>query len=237
MSINDNIGRQLDKQFENSGFLPQKLEILDFDKGLLDFFKSSNFSLSDTNDNMRTVPIIWVSQELWAERKQFWKNMTNEQGEEISRPFIAIVRKGVKQGTSPLKRTIPVKKKFTYVKVAKFNGTTKEYDLYKIPQPSYVDIDYEVRFVSSYIIDTNRFYEKVIGEFYSSRQGYMNINGYQIRSVMSDPSENNQVDVNDERIFQVSVPITVFGKLIDPKDFEKVNGVTKVSIKISETKG
>jgi hypothetical protein len=237
MSINDNIGRQLDKQFENSGFLPQKLEILDFDKGLSDFFKSKNFSLSDVNDNMRTVPIIWVSQELWAERKQFWKNMTNEQGEEISRPFIAIVRTGVKQGTSPLKRTIPVKRKFTFRKVPKFNGMTKEYDLYKIPQPTYVDIDYEVRFVSSYIIDTNKFYETVIRDCFSDRQGYMNINGYQIRSVMADPSENNLVDVNDERIFQISIPITVFGKLVDPTQFEKVNAITKVAVKITETKG
>lgn len=237
MSISDNIGRQLDKQFENSGFLPQKLEILDFDKGLSDFFKATNFSLSDVNDNMRTVPIIWVSQELWAERKQFWKNMTNEQGEEISRPFIAIVRTGVKQGTAPLKRTIPVKKKFTFRKVPKFNGTTKEYDLYKMPQPTYVDIDYELRFVSSYIIDTNKFYEKVIRDCFSDRQGYMSINGYQIRSVMGDPSENNLVDVNDERIFQVSVPITVFGKLVDPTQFEKVNAITKVSVKITETKG
>lgn len=236
MSINDNIGRQLDSQFENSGYLPQKLEILDFDKGLSDFFKATNFSLSDSNDNMRTVPVIWVSQELWAERKNHWRNMTNEQGEEISRPFIAIVRTGVKQGTSPLKRTIPVKRKFTFTKVPRFNGTTKGYDLYKIPQPSYVDIDYEVRFVSSYIIDTNKFYEKVIRDCYSSRQGYMNINGYQIRSIMADPSEDNKVDVNDERIFQVSVPITVFGKLVDPTQFEKVNAVTRVKVKISETK-
>lgn len=237
MSILDNIGGQLDKQFENSNFLPQKLEILDFDKGLFDLFKAGNFSLSDGNDNMRTVPVIWVSQELWAERKRHWHNMTNEQGEEISRPFIAITRKGVKQGTSPLKRTIPVKRPFTYVKVPRFNGTKKEYNLYKIPQPTYIDIDYEVRFVSSYVIDMNKFYEMLLRDFYTSIQGYMNINGYQIRSRMADPSEDNQVDVNDERIFQTIVPITVFGKLVDPTQFQKQNAVTRVAIKINETKG
>jgi len=234
MSISDNIGSQLDKQFENSGNLPQKLEILDFDKGLFEYFKQTGFSLTDSNDNMRTVPIIWVSQELWAERKQYWQNMTNEQGEEISRPFIAMVRKGVKQGTSPLKRTIPVKKKFIYRRVPRFNGTTKEYDLYKIPQPSYIDIDYEIRFVTSYIEDMNKFYEKIVRDCYSDRQAYMNINGYQIRSVMQDPSEDNKLDVNDERIFQISVPVTIFGKLVDPSQFERVNAVTRVSIKITE---
>lgn len=236
MSINDNIGGQLDKQFENSGALPQKLDLEDFDRGIFQYFKDLSFSLRDGNDNVRTVPVIWNSQEPWAERKQYWHNMTNEQGEEIARPFIAFVRKSVKQGTSPLKKTIPVKKKFTYRKVAKFNGTTKGYDLYKIPQPTYVDIEYEMRFVTSYMEDVNSFYELVIRDCFSDRQAYMNINGYQIRSVMSDPAEDNQMDVNDERIFQVSVPMTLFGKLVDPSRFERVNAVTRVSIKISENR-
>lgn len=236
MSISDNIGSQLDKGFENSGYLPQKLEIEDFDRGLFELFKKSGFALTDPNNNLRTVPIIWVGQELWAERKQHWHNMTNEQGEEISRPFMAMVRKSVKQGTSPLKRTIPVKRRFTFRKVPKFNGTTKEYDLYKIPQPSYVDVEYELRFVTSYMEDVNKFYERMIRDHYSSGQAYMDINGYQIRSTMQDPSEDNKLDVTDERIFQISIPITVFGKLVDPTQFEKVNAVTRVSIKISENR-
>lgn len=214
--------------------MPQKLEIVDFDRGLFEFFKATNFSLSTGGDLMRTVPIIWNNQEPWAERKQYWQNMTNEQGEEIARPFIVMVRKGVKQGTSPLKRTIPVKRKFTYVKVPTFNGTTKGYDLYKIPQPAYVDLDYEIRFVTGYNEDVNKFHEKVIRDLYSGRQGYMNINGYQIRSVMGDPSEENKVGVEDERVFQVILPVTIFGKLVDPSQFERVNAVTRVMIKISE---
>lgn len=236
MSISDNIGSQMDKGFENAGYLPQKLEIEDLDRGLFELFNSAGFSLTDTNDNMRTVPILWVSQELWAERKQYWHKMTNEQGEEMSKPFIAIVRKGVKQGTSPLKRTIPVKRQFVYRKVPKFNGTTKEYDLYKMPQPTWVDVEYEMRFVTSYVEDVNKFYEMLLRDNYSGGQAYMNINGYQIRSLMGDPSEENQLDVDDERIFQISVPITIFGKLIDPKQFQKVNAVTRVSIKISENR-
>lgn len=237
MSILDNIGSQLNKSFENSNYLPQKIEIEDLDRGIVELFRSTNFSLIDSNDNMRRVPVVIVSQELWAERKQFWNNMTNEQGEEFSRPFIAMVRKGVKQGTAPLKRTIPVKKMFTYCKVPKFNGTTKEYDFYKIPQPTYVDVEFEVRFVSSYMEDVNKFYEMLIRDMYTSGQAYMDINGYQIRSLMGDPSEDNKLDVNDERLFQLSVPITIHGKLVDPTRFEKVNGVSRMMIKISETKG
>ncbi len=236
MSINDNIGSQLDKQFENAGFLPQKLDIEDFDRGLMEYFKGLDFALTDSADNMRTVPIIWAAQEIWGERKQHWQHMTNEQGEEIGRPFIAISRKGVKAGTSPLKRAIPENKRFTFRKVPKFNGTTKEYDLYKIPQPVYVDVEYEIRFVSSYMEDVNKFYERIM-QCYRSRQAYMNINGYQIRSVMTgDPSEDNKLDIEDERVFNIMAPITVFGKLVDPTQFEKKNAVTRVSIKIRENR-
>lgn len=236
MSILYNIGSQLNKGFENSNFLPQKLEIEDFDRGLTQLFRDTGFLLTDSNDNMRRVPVVFLNQEMWAERKQFWNNMTNEQGEEFSKPFIAITRKGVKQGTAPLKRTIPVKKMFTYCKVPKFNGTVKEFDFYKIPQPTYVDIEFEMRFVTSYMEDMNKFYEMLIGNMYTSGQAYMNINGYQIRSVMGDPSEDNKLEITDERIFQISVPITIHGKLVDPKTFEKISGVTRMMIKISETK-
>jgi hypothetical protein len=64
----------------------------------------------------------------------------------------------------------------------------------------------------------------------------MTVNGHQIRSIMNDPSEDNQVDLDDERIYQVSFPITVFGKLVDPTEFEKHNAVTRVSVKITESR-
>lgn len=236
MSISSNIQGELNNQFENSNLLPQKLELQDFHLGFINLIKSLNITIMDSARNPKIVPIYSLNQELWAERKQHWMNMVNEKGEEISRPFIGVVRKAVKQGTSPLKRTIPVKKKFTFVKVPKFDGTQKGYDLIKIPQPTYVDVEYELRFVSSFLEDADIFYEQLIGNAYTSGQAYMIVNGYQIRTVMSDPSEEKKVDIIDERTFQVSVPITIYGKLVDPKQFEKVNTVNRVIIKISETR-
>jgi hypothetical protein len=235
MSVLDNIDGLLNDQFRNSNLLPQKLEIRDFDKAIKDHFSSFNLSVVQTDGNLRPVPVHWLNQELWAERRSYWFNMTNENGKEMSKPFMAIVRKGIKQGTSPLKYTIPVKKAFTYVKVPKFNGSTKEFDLIKIPQPTYIDIDYELRFVTSYYRDLNKFYETLFNR-YSDLQSYMNVNGHQIRSIISEPSEDHQVEIDDERIFQVSVPIVVHGKLIDPKDYKRVNTISKIKINM-KTKG
>lgn len=236
MSILDNIGKNLDRDFENHAFLPQELNLLHLDEGIYNFIKKLNLTVSDENGIARAVPVIFNSQELWAERRMNWKSMRSEYGEELTRPFLVLTRTGVKPGISPLKRTIPVKKKFTWLKVPTFDGTLKGYFLYKIPQPTYVDVNYELVFVSTYVEDVNRYYERLLIDAYSDRQGYMNINGYPIASVMEDPSETRQEDMQSEKVYEITFPITVHGKLVDPTKFEKVNTITKIQIKISEKK-
>ena len=234
MSIQNNIGKSLDKDFENHAFLPQKLDIEDFDKGILDFIKKINITVEDETGNSRAVPVIFNSQELWAERRMNWKSMRSEYGEELTRPFLVLTRSSVKKGTSPLKRTIPVKKKFTWLKVPTFDGTLKGYVLYKIPQPTYVDINYELVLITAYIDDANRYYSQMIRDAYSDGQAYMNINGYPIHSTIEDPSETREEDLSSEKIYEITFPIIVHGKLINPTQFEKVNTINKIQIKISE---
>ena len=236
MSILDNIGRMLDSDFENHAFLPQKLELVDFDSGLTDFIKKINITVVDETGNSRAVPIVFNSQELWAEKRMNWKSMRSEYGEELTRPFMVLTRKGVKQGTSPLKRTIPVKKKFTFLRVPTFDATLKGYFLYKIPQPTYVDIEYELVFVTTYVDDVNRYYSGFLRDTYSDLQGYMHINGYHISSKLGDPSETRENDFASEKIYEVTFPITVFGKLVDPTKFEKINTINKIQIQITEKK-
>lgn len=231
-----NIGNNIENEFENHNFLPQRLKIEDLSLGFKKFIEDYNFSVIIEDDTMKKVPIIYVSQEMWAERKKNWGYMRNENGEEISKPFIAIIRTSVKKGTAPNKFTIPNKKKFSFLKVPIFNGTMKGYDLYKIPQPTYVDIEFEVKFLTHYAEDVDSFNELILDKIYSSGQGYLKINGYDIATKLSgDPvDESNLDDISSERNYLISVPVTMFGKLIDPTEFEKVNTINKISIKISE---
>jgi hypothetical protein len=235
MSVLNNIGKNLDKQFENHNYLPQKLEIEDLSMGLINFIKSQNLSLIMANGISRKVPVHYISQELWAERKKNWKDMRAESGEEISRPFIAIVRTAIKKGSAPMKYTIPNKKKFTFLKVPTFDGTIRGYDFYKMPQPAYVDIDFEIKFIGHYSEDVDDYYEMMLSKAFSDGQGYMNVNGYFIALKLGDISDESTVDdITLERVFQISAPVTILGKLINPADFEKIKAITKISIKISE---
>lgn len=230
-----NIENSLNSQFENFNYLPQKLGIEDLSYGFKEFIESFGLSLIMENNIKRKVPVIYVSQELWAERKMNWRDMRSEKGEEITRPFIAILRNSIKKGTAPIKSTIPNKKKFQYIKVPVFDGTLKGYDMYKVPQPTWVDIDFDVKFIGRYMEDVDDFYELMLDKIYSSGQGYIQINGYYIATKMNDPvDESNVDDIDAEKIYQISVPVTMFGKLVDPSEFEKVNTIKKISIKISE---
>lgn len=235
MSILDNIGDNLDKQHENHNFLPQKIELEDIDLGVRDFFEGLNITMMDQSGRQRRVPIIWLNQELFAQRKNYWEGLTNENGEEIQRPFIAIARRGIKQGTAPNKRTIPWMKKFGFTRPRTFDGTLMGYDKYMVRQATWVDCDYEIRLVTSYMVDVNVFYQDVLRDGFSDGQGYMDINGHQIRSILGEPSEDNQVSsIDDERVFQITAPLVVHGKLFDPADHEKKTTINKVVVKMCE---
>lgn len=236
MSTLDNIGKNLDSQFENHAFLPQKLDLEDMDRGLTEYLKDLNITVIDETGNSRKVPIVFNSQELWAERRMNWKSMRSEYGEELTRPFLVLTRTGVKKGVSPLKRTIPLKRKFTWLRVPTFDGTLKGYFLYKIPQPTWVDITYDLVLVTTYVDDSNRYYQSLLSDTYADGQAYIHVNGYWISTIIEDPSETRQEDMSSEKVYEVTFPITVRGKLVDPTQFEKVNTVKKIQIKISEKK-
>lgn len=233
--IQRNINNLLDRNAQNFNYIPQKLLLEDLDDGTYRYIKNLNLSTSDEQDNDRVVPIIFLTQERWAEFKNNWSALRDESGEQITMPFMTIKRTSVKPGEHPIKRTIPVKKKFAYLKIPIFEQNQKGYDIYKIPQPPRVDIDYELRFHTHYMQDVNKVYEEIIANGFSDGQGYITINGYNIPIQLSAPSEDNTMDdITAERRFQIVFPLSVYGKIVDPTKFEKVKGITKVLINITE---
>jgi len=238
MSIRRNIDRNLDKQFENHDYLPQRLFVEDLDQGAFDFVVSLNLAIPDENQNNIPVPVIFLNQERWAEFKNNWKYLRDEGGKEITMPFIAFGRTGVKQSESPLKRTtIPVKRLFPFLKVPVItDGRLRGYDIWKVPQPARVDITYELRFFTHYIQHVNLFYEKMLNKAFSDGQAYFKVNGYDVYVDMAQPSEENTLgDITADRRYQIIIPITLHGKLIDPADFEKVKTITKIDLDIKES--
>ncbi len=236
MSVQENIDDFLNKNFENFNYLPQKLMIEDLDGGVLDYLTSLNISVIDEKGTTRAVPVIFLTQETWAEFRNNFKYLKDEADQEITMPFMTIRRKSIKPGENPIKRsTIPNKKKFTFLQVPIFDGVVKGYEYYKVPQPPRIDIEYELRFFTHYMEDTNVYYEQIIANTFSDKQAYISINGYHIFLEMSDPSEENTVDnLEEDRRYSVIVPMTLHGKIVDPRLWEKVQAINKIRIDIKE---
>jgi len=235
MGSQKNIDNLLDSNFNNFNYLPNQILLEDMDLAMFNAIKDFNLSLLNERNEIRKVPVVWATQELWAERKQNFGSLDNENGTEIGRPFMVLYRTSVKDGSSPLKWTIPNSKKFKFLKVPSFDGTLKGFDIYKIPQPVYVDLEYDLVFETHYQQHVNKFYEMIEMET-GDRQLYLKVNGYDVASVFESGSENNTLEINSEMTFQIIYTIKVFGKLVDPTKFEKVQTITKIAINITEKK-
>ena len=72
--VSNNVNDFLNNQFKNHDFLPQKLLIEDMDSFFLKFFKDENLTITDENDNAIPVPVVFLSQERWAEFRNNWKH-------------------------------------------------------------------------------------------------------------------------------------------------------------------
>lgn len=230
-----NVEKILDEFSKNSNYLPQKLLLEDIDQGVFDFLKSFNLSITIEDGTKKNVPVIFLTQEKWAEFQKNWKFLRNENNEEIGYPFLTLRRTSVKKGSLPQRYTIPNKKKFSFIKVPNFDGRIKGLDIYKVPQPTWIDCTYEFKFFTHYMEDVNQCYELVLNEIFSSGEGYAKVNGYYVPILLQDPSEeNNMNEISSDRRFSINFPLLVHTKLVNPADFEKVNAITKVSINISE---
>ena len=73
MSSQQNIDNLLNQSFENNSYLPKKLLLEDIDQGVVDYINSLNISVINSEDALAKVPVIYLSQERWAEFKMNWK--------------------------------------------------------------------------------------------------------------------------------------------------------------------
>lgn len=233
--VSNNVNDFLNNQFKNHGFLPQKLMIEDMDGFVLKFLRDLNLSIADGSDNIVPVPIVFLNQERWAEFKTNWKHLKDENGKEMTMPFMTIRRTGFKPGQNPLKRTTIPETNFTFLKVPIIQGNLKAYELYKIPQPPRVDINYEVRFFTHYIGDTNESYEQMVASVFQSGYAYINMNGHWIPLELLDTNEENKVDdITADRRFEIVYTMVLHGKIVNPENFVKKQVITKINLNIKE---
>ena len=207
-------------------YLPKSVLHADLDRGMLDFVKN-DLEVITAGKVVPMVDIIITTQNWsqYVETSQFVDLDNNP-----SPPFITVVRSPeVKFGTNPaLLYTIPNRKQFYYASVPTWNGNEQGMDIYTIPQPVPVDINYSVKIICNRMRELNEL-NKVVMQKFSSRQAYTFIKGQYVPIIMSNVSDESQMSLESRKYYVQSYDFTMLGYLIDEDEFEVKPAIARVS--------
>lgn len=215
----------IDMQKENSTFLPRQIQLVDLDEGFINFVKNDIKLVLDGKE----VPVIFLTLQRWSEFTKTWQ-FTDEH-KDIQMPFISIVRNpDIQPGQNQAGLwNIPGKRTFFYVKVpTKDDSGRVGIDLYKIPQPTPVDVTYNVRIFTNKMKDLND-YSTIIEKTFHSRQHYITVEGrYMPINKEATIDESNIDDVNERKFYCLSYEMVLLGVIQEAKDFEIVPTINRV---------
>jgi hypothetical protein len=216
----------LDGIADKGTFLPKGVLEEDMDQTFVEFFNDSEKGLSLSVDGKK-VPVLFLTIQRWTEFTKTWQ--FSDKFKDIELPFITIVRKpDIQQGQNQAGLwNIPVSRTYTYMKVPTWDGVRRGIDLYKVPQPTSVDLTYEVRLFTNKMKDLNRFNGKIQRAF-QSRQCYINVNGHPMPLHLETIGDESNIDDFENRRFYVQLfEIKLLGYILDEEDFEVVPTINR----------
>ena len=211
---------------EDGTYLPKSVLHADLDRGMLDFVKT-DLEVITAGKTVPMVDIIITSQN-WSQYVE--TALFVDLDYNPSPPFITVVRSPeVKFGTNPaLKYTIPDRKQFYYASVPTWDGNVQGMDIYTIPQPVPVDINYSVKIICNRMRELNQL-NKIIMQKFASRQAYTFIKGQYVPIVMNNVSDESQMSLESRKYYVQSYDFTMLGYLIDEEEFEVKPAIARVT--------
>lgn len=237
LDITDNsFGKERRKEMveeiaDKGTYLPKSVLIEDMDQGVIDFIKSDK-GLGITIDGEK-VPAMLLTNQKWSEFNTNWAN--SDEYRDLKIPFITIIRNGdIQQGENQAGYwNIPGGDTYTYMKVPTFDGIRKGVDLYKIPQPTSVNLTYEVRLFANKFKDVNKFNVKV-QKVFQSKQAYVSINGHPMPLHLEAVVDETNNDFEDRRFYVNMIEMKLLGYVLDEEDFIVTSTIDRTSVDFSE---
>lgn len=174
------------------------------------------------------MPVIMMGLQAWNEYSKTWE--FSDKYKNIKLPFITIIRQPDTQvGTHPgLIHNIPQGRKFVYAEVPTWDGNRKGVDLYKIPQPVPVDIEYDVRIFCYRQRELNEF-NRIVMERFQALQAYSEVNGHYVPCTLEGNEDESEVkDLKGKRFYIQLYKFKSQGFIIDPKNFEVTPMISRV---------
>lgn len=216
----------LDKISFGGTFLPKSVFEEDMDQSFIEFLNSDK-RMSISLDGKK-VPVIFLTIQRWTEFTKTWEFV--DEFKNIEMPFVTVVRQpDIQQGMNQAGLwNIPGDRTYVYMKVPTWDGVRNGVDLYKIPQPTSVDITYEVRFFTNRMKDLNKF-NRNFQKAFQSRQCYINVNEHPMPLLLENIGDESNIDDFEGRRFYVqSFEVKLEGYILDSNDFEVIPTINRV---------
>jgi len=211
---------------EDGTYLPKSVLHADLDRGMLDFTKSE-LQVVTSGKIVPMIDIIITTQN-WSQYLETAQFVDLDNNPEP--PFITVVRSPeVKYGSNPsLIYTIPNRKQFYYASVPTWNGNQQGMDIYTIPQPVPVDINYSVKIICNRMRELNQL-NKVVMQKFSSRQAYTFIKGQYVPIILNNVGDESQLTTESRKYYVQSYDFIMLGYLIDESEFQVKPAISRVT--------
>jgi len=227
----DRIIELMVKTNQKTNYFPRTIRLRDLDAALFDFVKNKDMKLVlDGKD----VPAFYLTKERWGEFSKTWQYTDNDQN--VLTPFMTVRRTKKEPGTRVGKRYIvPQPRRFTFMDVPILDEGQVINLRFKIPEPTFVDMYYEVRFFSKFQNDANAYDEQVL-DLFASRQAYCWIKGTPFAVHLESNEEQNIQDIKGDRMYVTVYQVKVLGFIQNENKFEIVKTTRAPQIKVTSTR-
>lgn len=218
---------------EGSTPLPKPVTYTDIDSAMKEWVEKK-FDFSTEGSKMPTYMLL--SNQRISEYVQKW-SMLDKNGNYLMN-FKTINRELTPENGSILGETknIPGNRYYAigYVPVTQENGTVG-YDRYDMRQPTAVDLQYRIGFVSNKLDSINKFNEMILREF-NSGYSYICPNGHYMSIELSSVSDETENSIDDRRYYSQLYTIKVKAYIVLEDDFRIVHMPIRATINIGSNK-
>ena len=222
----DRIEELMNATDEKTKYLPRTIGLEDIDMALFNYVNEGKMQLFIDGEK---VPTFYLDNERWGEFSQTWKFVDDDKN--VKTPYITVRRIGKEEGTRlGDKALVPQQRKFRYVDVPILDEGEVIYLRFKMPEPTNVDLKYEVSLFTKYRVDVNLYDEHIL-KYFSSKQDYVFVNNSPMPILLEGMEEANTIEnIDGDKYLVPKYTLKVLGFIQNEKDFEITKTLRKTKI-------
>jgi hypothetical protein len=211
---------------QKTKYFPRTILLENIDQSIFEYVNDDKMKLFL---NGKQTPVFYLENERWGDFQKTWKFMDNDNN--VPTPYITIRRVNKEIGTRlGLKYRVPQPRKFSYLDVPILDNDQIIYLRFKIPEPTNVDLTYDVSLFTKYREDVNLYDEQIL-KLFASRQTYTFIKGNPCPILLEGMTEANTIEnIDGDKFYMAKYTIKILGFIQDEKEFEIVRTSRKPTI-------